>query len=54
MALLTTISIMISVISVLTSSLIISRVKKQISAMADLLADVKNGNGNRRILSAES
>lgn len=54
MALLTTISIMISVISVLTSSLIISRVKKQISAMADLLTDVKNGNGNRRILSAES
>lgn len=54
MALLTTISIMISVIFVLTSSLIISRVKKQISAMADLLADVKNGNGNRRILSAES
>lgn len=54
MALLTTISIMISVISVLTSSLIIGRVKKQISAMADLLADVKNGNGNRRILSAES
>lgn len=54
MALLTTISIMISVISVLTSSLIIGRVKKQISAMANLLADVKNGNGNRRILSAES
>ena len=32
----------------------IVRVKKQISAMADLLADVKNENGNRRILSAES
>jgi hypothetical protein len=32
----------------------IGRVKKQISAMADLLADVKNENGNRHILSAES
>lgn len=42
----------VAVISVLTSCLMIRRVKKQISEMAEVLADVKNGNGNRRILSA--
>ena len=37
--------------SVCGSILAIRRVKKQISEMVDILEDVKNGNGNRRILS---
>lgn len=45
-------SIMIAVLAVLTSIFIIRRVKKQIAEMTDALIDVKNGNGNRRILSA--
>lgn len=45
-------SIIITVISILTSRLSIRRVKNQISEMTDALTDVKNGNGNRRILSA--
>jgi len=52
MELVTTISIMIAIISVLTSCFLIRRVKKQISEMTEILADVKNGNGNRRILFA--
>ena len=46
------VSVIIAIISVLTSCLIVRRVKKQIAEMSDALADVKNGNGNRRILSA--
>lgn len=45
-------SIIITVISILTSRLSIRRVKNQISEMTDVLTNVKNGNGNRRILSA--
>jgi signal transduction histidine kinase len=45
-------SIVIAVVAVLTSIVLIRRVKKQIAEMADALVDVKNGNGNRRILSA--
>ena len=45
-------SIMIAVVAVLTSIVLIRRVKKQIAEMTDVLVDVKNGNGNRRILSA--
>lgn len=45
-------SIVIAVLSVLTSIVLIRRVKKQIAEMTDALMDVKNGNGNRRILSA--
>ena len=41
-----------AVLAVLTSFFRIRRVKKQIAEMADALSDVKNGNGNRRILSA--
>ena len=41
-----------AVLAVLTSFFRIRRVKKQIAEMADALNDVKNGNGNRRILSA--
>lgn len=52
MELVAAVSVIIAIISVLTSCLIVRRVKKQISEMSDALADVKNGNGNRRILSA--
>lgn len=52
MELVAAISVIIAIISVLISCLIVKRVKKQISEMSDALADVKNGNGNRRILSA--
>lgn len=52
MELVAAVSVIITIISVLTSCLIVKRVKKQISEMSDALADVKNGNGNRRILSA--
>ena len=45
-------SIIIAVLAVLTSIFLIRRVKKQIAEMTDALIDVKNGNGNRRILSA--
>lgn len=45
------IAVIISVLSVSVSYFTIKRVKKQISEMTDILADVKNGNGNRRILS---
>lgn len=37
--------------SVCGSVFVVRRVKRQISEMADVLEDVKNGNGNRRILS---
>ncbi len=46
------ISIMIAILSVFTSCLVIRRVKKQISEMTEVLTEVKDGNGNRRILSA--
>ena len=45
-------SVVIAIVAVLTSILLIRRVKKQIAEMTDALVDVKNGNGNRRILSA--
>ena len=41
-----------AILAVLTSFFRIRRIKKQIAEMADALNDVKNGNGNRRILSA--
>lgn len=50
--LITVISVTIAVISVLSSCLKIRCAKKQISEMSDALADIKNGNGNRRMLSA--
>lgn len=46
------IAIIIATLSIFVSYFTIKRVKRQISEMADALADVKNGNGNRRILSA--
>lgn len=45
-------SVVIVVVAVLTSIVLVRRVKKQIAEMTDVLVDVKNGNGNRRILSA--
>ena len=45
-------SIGIAVLAMLTSIFLVRRVKKQIAEMTDALVDVKNGNGNRRILSA--
>lgn len=45
-------SLLIAIFSVLTSCFIIRRVKKQIAEITEALADVKNGNGNHRILSA--
>ena len=44
-------SIVIAIVAVLTSIVLVRRVKKQIAEMTDVLVDVKNGNGNRRILS---
>ncbi|MDE7246916.1 MAG: sensor histidine kinase, partial [Lachnospiraceae bacterium] len=43
--------IAIVLFSVCSSMLTVRRVKKQILEMVDALEDVKNGNGNRRILS---
>lgn len=45
-------SIIIALFSILVSGFAIRRVKKQIAEITDALIDVKNGNGNRRILSA--
>mgnify|MGYP003217515460 FL=1 len=45
-------SIIIALFSILVSCFTIRRVKKQIAEITDTLIDVKNGNGNRRILSA--
>lgn len=46
------ITLIIAALSIFISYFTIKRVKRQISEMADALADVKSGNGNRRILSA--
>ena len=45
-------SMMTALLSILTSCFISRRVKKQIAEITDALSDVKNGNGNRRILLA--
>lgn len=49
--LITILSIAVAVLSVLVSFFIVRRVKKQLSEMSEALTDVKDGNGNRRILS---
>lgn len=41
---------LIALLSVIYSSLTVRQTKKQISEMLDALSDIKNGNGNRRIL----
>ena len=45
-------SIIIALFSIFLSYFVIRRVKKQIAEITDALIDIKNGNGNRRILSA--
>ena len=45
-------SLTTAVLAMMTSIFFIQRVKKKIAEMTDALVDVKNGNGNRRILSA--
>ena len=52
MGILVFLSIMTAALAVLFSWYRIRRVKEQIAEIADALADVKNGNGGRRILSA--
>lgn len=42
-----------AILSLLISHLTVRRAKNQISAMSGVLDDIKNGNGNRRVLSAE-
>ena len=44
------IGIVIVLFCVCSSALTVRRVKKQISEISDALEDIKNGNGNRRIL----
>lgn len=44
------IGIVIVLLSVCSSALTVRRVKKQIAEISDALEDIKNGNGNRRIL----
>ncbi len=44
------IGIAIALFSVCSSALTVRRVKKQILEISDVLEDIKNGNGNRRIL----
>lgn len=46
----TILSLTVAAAAVTASCLIVRRARKQIAAMAEALADVKNGNGNRRIL----
>ena len=43
-------STVIAMAAVLASCLIVRRVRKQITEMSDALTDIKDGNGNRRIL----
>lgn len=52
MEILVFLSILTAALAVLSSWYRIRRVKEQIAKIADALADVKNGNGGRRILSA--
>lgn len=54
MELIFVVSIIIAAVSVSAAFLVIRRTKKQIGEMVEALSDVKNGNGNRRILSAET
>ena len=51
MELLTLISVMIAAASVLICVFVIRRVKARLNEMLDALADIKAGNGSRRILS---
>lgn len=46
----TILSLAVAATAVTASCIIVRRARKQIAAMVDALADVKDGNGNRRIL----
>lgn len=52
MQVLIVLSVGVSIITILSACFILRRVKKQIMEMTEALHDVKEGNGNRRILSA--
>ena len=52
MELVVILSIVMAAVSVAAAFIIIGRVKKQIMKMEEVLRDVKEGNGNRRILAA--
>lgn len=45
-------SIIIAVLTVFIACMMVRRVKRQIAEIIDVLTDIKNGNGNRRILFA--
>ena len=47
-------SLGIAIVSILVSYLSIRRVKKKIKETLDVLAEIRQGNGNRRILAATS
>lgn len=47
-------SLVIAIVSLLVSYLSIRRVKKKIKGTLDVLAEIRQGNGNRRILAATS
>ena len=50
----TIIAFCIAFVSMCVAVLTVWRVKKQISEISDALEDIKNGNGNRRILAETS
>ena len=52
MELLVFISVATAIITVFICGLVIKRVNAQLDGMLDALKDIKEGNGNRRILSA--
>lgn len=52
MELICIISITVTVFSIFCTLSVVHRIKRQIAEISEVLADVKNGNGNRRILSA--
>lgn len=54
MELICILSITVAVFSVFCTLSVVRRIKRQIAEISEVLADVKNGNGNRRILSASN
>lgn len=46
------VSVVVAMLSVFVMIFVVRRVRRQIGEMTRVLSDVKNGNGNRRILSA--
>lgn len=54
MELICIIAITVTVFSIFCTLSVVRRIKRQIAEISEVLADVKNGNGNRRILSASN